>query len=78
MVNDARLAMSTMNIIQLKEGSPANFLDVGGGSNETQASKDFKLLNSDSNIEAMLLNVLRGIDAEELLVVMSADAEVAS
>jgi len=61
MVNGAGLAMSTMDIIQLKGGSPANFLDVGGGANETQVQKAFELLNSDPKVEAILVNIFGGI-----------------
>lgn len=61
MVNGAGLAMSTMDIIQLKGGSPANFLDVGGGANEEQVQKAFELLNSDPNVQAILVNIFGGI-----------------
>jgi len=61
MVNGAGLAMSTMDIIQLKGGSPANFLDVGGGANETQVQKAFELLNNDPQVEAILVNIFGGI-----------------
>ena len=61
MVNGAGLAMSTMDIIQLKGGSPANFLDVGGGANEKQVQKAFELLNSDEAVEAILVNIFGGI-----------------
>ena len=46
MVNGAGLAMATMDIIKLKGGDPANFLDVGGGANESQVQKAFELLNA--------------------------------
>jgi succinyl-CoA synthetase beta subunit len=61
MVNGAGLAMSTMDIIQLKGGSPANFLDVGGGANETQVQKAFEILNNDSHVQAILVNIFGGI-----------------
>mmetsp|Transcript_31342 Transcript_31342/g.58112 ORF Transcript_31342/g.58112 Transcript_31342/m.58112 type:complete len:453 (-) Transcript_31342:140-1498(-) len=61
MVNGAGLAMSTMDIIQLKGGSPANFLDVGGGANEKQVQKAFELLNSDEKVLAILVNIFGGI-----------------
>lgn len=61
MVNGAGLAMSTMDIIQLKGGSPANFLDVGGGASETQVQKAFELLNSDPHVKAILVNIFGGI-----------------
>jgi len=61
MVNGAGLAMSTMDIIKLKGGSPANFLDVGGGANESQVQKAFEILNGDSNVQAILVNIFGGI-----------------
>ena len=61
MVNGAGLAMSTMDIIQLKGGSPANFLDVGGGASETQVQKAFEILNEDPHVEAILVNIFGGI-----------------
>lgn len=61
MVNGAGLAMSTMDIIQLKGGSPANFLDVGGGANENQVQKAFEILNADPHVKAILVNIFGGI-----------------
>jgi len=61
MVNGAGLAMSTMDIIQLKGGSPANFLDVGGGANENQVQKAFEILNADAKVQAILVNIFGGI-----------------
>jgi len=61
MVNGAGLAMSTMDIIQLKGGSPANFLDVGGGATEAQVTKAFEILNSDDNVKVILVNIFGGI-----------------
>jgi succinyl-CoA synthetase beta subunit len=61
MVNGAGLAMATMDIIKLKGGDPANFLDVGGGANETQVQKAFELLDSDPNVKAILVNIFGGI-----------------
>lgn len=61
MVNGAGLAMSTMDIIQLKGGSPANFLDVGGGATEAQVQKGFEILNQDPNVKAILVNIFGGI-----------------
>mmetsp|Transcript_7655 Transcript_7655/g.17330 ORF Transcript_7655/g.17330 Transcript_7655/m.17330 type:complete len:451 (-) Transcript_7655:97-1449(-) len=61
MVNGAGLAMSTMDIIQLKGGSPANFLDVGGGADEKQVQKAFELLNSDDTVKCILVNIFGGI-----------------
>ncbi|GMH76021.1 hypothetical protein TL16_g06945, partial [Triparma laevis f. inornata] len=61
MVNGAGLAMSTMDIITLKGGSPANFLDVGGGATETQVQKAFEILNADPKVQAILVNIFGGI-----------------
>jgi len=61
MVNGAGLAMSTMDIIQLKGGSPANFLDVGGGATEEQVEKAFEILNADPKVKAILVNIFGGI-----------------
>ena len=61
MVNGAGLAMSTMDVIQLKGGSPANFLDVGGGANKDQVTNAFKILLSDKNVKGLLVNIFGGI-----------------
>jgi succinyl-CoA synthetase beta subunit len=61
MVNGAGLAMATMDIIQMQGGSPANFLDVGGGANEDQVEQAFKILTSDPKVEALLVNIFGGI-----------------
>lgn len=61
MVNGAGLAMATMDIIKLKGGDPANFLDVGGGATEDQVQKAFELLNSDKNVKCILVNIFGGI-----------------
>jgi len=61
MVNGAGLAMATMDIIKLHNGSPANFLDVGGGANEKQVTEAFKILDSDPRVEAILVNIFGGI-----------------
>merc|ERR1719473_2697754 len=61
MVNGAGLAMATMDIIQLKGGSPANFLDVGGGAQENQVKEAFKILTADSQVKGILVNILGGI-----------------
>lgn len=53
--------MATMDIIQLYKGSPANFLDVGGGANEQQVTEAFKILNSDPQVKAILVNIFGGI-----------------
>merc|ERR1712110_151902 len=61
MVNGAGLAMSTMDMIKLKGGSPANFLDVGGGATEKQVEKAFDILNKDSKVNIILVNIFGGI-----------------
>jgi succinyl-CoA synthetase beta subunit len=61
MVNGAGLAMATMDVIQLKGGSPANFLDVGGGANKEQVTNAFKILLSDPNVKGVLVNIFGGI-----------------
>jgi succinyl-CoA synthetase beta subunit len=61
MVNGAGLAMSTMDIIKLAGGQPANFLDVGGGANADQIRNAFKLLMADTNVKAVLINIFGGI-----------------
>jgi len=61
MVNGAGLAMATMDIIKLYKGSPANFLDVGGGASEKQVIEAFKILTSDKNVKALLVNIFGGI-----------------
>ena len=57
----AGLAMSTMDVIQLKGGKPANFLDVGGGANKEQVTNAFKILLSDKNVKGLLVNIFGGI-----------------
>jgi succinyl-CoA synthetase beta subunit len=61
MVNGAGLAMATMDIIKLSGGLPANFLDVGGGANAEQIRNAFKILMSDANVKAVLINIFGGI-----------------
>ena len=61
MVNGAGLAMATMDVIQLKGGMPANFLDVGGGANKQQVTNAFKILLSDQNVKGILVNIFGGI-----------------
>jgi len=61
MVNGAGLAMATMDVIKLAGGAPANFLDVGGGANAEQIRNAFKILMSDGNVRAVLINVFGGI-----------------
>ena len=61
MVNGAGLAMGTMDIIQLYGGSPANFLDVGGGATKERVTTAFKIILSDKNVEGILVNIFGGI-----------------
>ncbi len=61
LVNGAGLAMATMDIIKFYGGEPANFLDVGGGAREEQVTEAFKILISDSNVKAILVNIFGGI-----------------
>lgn len=61
MVNGAGLAMATMDIIQLKGGEPANFLDVGGGANVETVKNGFRIILSDHNVKAVLINIFGGI-----------------
>ena len=61
MVNGAGLAMSTMDIIKYAGGNPANFLDVGGGANAEQITNAFRILISDQNVKAVLINIFGGI-----------------
>jgi succinyl-CoA synthetase beta subunit len=61
MVNGAGLAMATMDIIKHHGGEPANFLDVGGGASEEQVTEAFKILLSDANVKAILVNIFGGI-----------------
>ncbi len=61
MVNGAGLAMATMDIIQYAGGSPANFLDVGGGANQQQIENAFQILLSDKGVQAVFINIFGGI-----------------
>merc|ERR1712158_108550 len=61
MVNGAGLAMATMDIIKLHGGSPANFLDVGGGATASQVKEAFKIITSDSKVNAIMVNIFGGI-----------------
>lgn len=61
LVNGAGLAMSTMDLILLHGGAPANFLDVGGGANVQQVTEAFRILLSDKNVKAVLVNIFGGI-----------------
>jgi succinyl-CoA synthetase beta subunit len=61
MVNGAGLAMGTMDIVNLHGGKPANFLDVGGGATKERVAEAFKIILSDSNVKAVLVNIFGGI-----------------
>ncbi|EGC29733.1 succinate-CoA ligase (ADP-forming) [Dictyostelium purpureum] len=61
LVNGAGLAMATMDIIKLYGGSPANFLDVGGGATQKQVQEAIKLISSDPNVKSILVNIFGGI-----------------
>jgi succinyl-CoA synthetase beta subunit len=61
MVNGAGLAMATMDIIYLYGGSPANFLDVGGGATQEKVAEGFKIILSDPKVKAILINIFGGI-----------------
>ncbi len=61
MVNGAGLAMATMDLIKLAGGAPANFLDVGGGATAERIEKAFRILTSDKNVKAILVNIFGGI-----------------
>lgn len=61
MVNGAGLAMGTMDLVQLKGGSPANFLDVGGGATKERVTEAFKIILSDDKVKGVLVNIFGGI-----------------
>jgi len=61
MVNGAGLAMGTMDLVKLHGGQPANFLDVGGGATKETVSEAFKIILSDTNVKAVLINIFGGI-----------------
>lgn len=61
MVNGAGLAMGTMDIVNLHGGKPANFLDVGGGATKERVAEAFKIILSDANVKAVLVNIFGGI-----------------
>src|SRR5690606_512265 len=61
LVNGAGLAMSTMDLIKLHGGEPANFLDVGGGAEVDQVTEAFRILLADKNVKAVLVNIFGGI-----------------
>ncbi len=79
MVNGAGLAMATMDLIQLHGGSPANFLDVGGGATADRVAEAFKLILSDPQVEAILVNIFGGIVRCDLIAqgILQAIEEVA-
>jgi len=79
MVNGAGLAMATMDLIKLHGGRPANFLDVGGGATADKVAEAFKLILSDSQVSAILVNIFGGIVRCDLIAegILQAIAEVA-
>jgi succinyl-CoA synthetase beta subunit len=78
MVNGAGLAMGTMDIVNLHGGQPANFLDVGGGATKERVTEAFKIILSDSNVKAVLVNIFGGIVRCDLIAdgIIGAVAEV--
>ena len=78
MVNGAGLAMATMDLIKLHGGMPANFLDVGGGATAEKVAEAFKLILSDPQVEAILINIFGGIVRCDLIAegILQAIAEV--
>jgi len=79
MVNGAGLAMATMDLIQLHGGTPANFLDVGGGATAGRVAEAFKIILSDPQVEAILVNIFGGIVRCDLIAqgILQAIGEVA-
>jgi len=61
LVNGAGLAMATMDLIQANGGSPANFLDIGGGASQKQVTEAIKLISSDPHVKSILVNIFGGI-----------------
>lgn len=78
MVNGAGLAMATMDMIKLHGGNPANFLDVGGGATKERVAEAFKIILSDKNVKAILINIFGGIVRCDLIAegIIGAVAEV--
>ena len=78
MVNGAGLAMGTMDIVKLYGGAPANFLDVGGGATRERVTEAFKIILSDNNVKAVLVNIFGGIVRCDLIAqgIISAVKEV--
>lgn len=78
MVNGAGLAMATMDLVKLHGGNPANFLDVGGGATKERVTEAFKIILSDKNVKAVLVNIFGGIVRCDLIAdgIMGAVAEV--
>ena len=67
MVNGAGLAMATMDVIKLNGGEPANFLDVGGGTNAERVKEAFKIILANKNVKAILVNIFGGIVRNDLI-----------
>lgn len=68
LVNGAGLAMSTMDLIKIHGGEPANFLDVGGGANVEQVKEAFRIILADKNVQAVLVNIFGGIMKCDIIV----------
>ncbi|MEJ2668929.1 MAG: succinate--CoA ligase subunit beta, partial [Gammaproteobacteria bacterium] len=77
-VNGAGLAMGTMDLVKLKGGAPANFLDVGGGATKERVTEAFKIILSDQKVKAILVNIFGGIVRCDLIAdgIIGAVAEV--
>ena len=67
MVNGAGLAMATMDLIQTKNGKPANFLDVGGKATDQQVITALRIMDSDPNVESILVNIFAGIARADII-----------
>ncbi len=78
MVNGAGLAMATMDLIKLNGGSPANFLDVGGGATKERVTEAFKIITTDKNVKGILVNIFGGIVRCDMIAdgIIAAVAEV--
>lgn len=74
LVNGAGLAMATMDIIKVHGGNPANFLDIGGSAESEQIIEAIKLLNNDTNVKSIFVNIFGGILRTDLLVQSIIDA----
>ena len=78
MVNGAGLAMATMDIIKLNGQEPANFLDVGGTADADRVAKAFKIITSDPNVKAILVNIFGGFVVAQRMLAMFPYKEIMS